>query len=161
MDYDEKLDLILARLDEIEAKIATPLPPESLGGLFDFVRPSTEDDGYGLGSPMTGPDAAEAIKRACGNVNWRGDVALTEKERDARWVLVERLKKADPTILPFYVHLDPAFCGYGLLTGAFAPHTSDGPSFGATKRARESFAGVSLGDFLADQFAVGGSPGIG
>jgi len=163
VNYDEKLDLILSRLDAIETKlglvsapIEVTIPPS--GGLFDFIAPA--DDLYGFGSVMTSPDPVEAIRRACANVNWRGDVCLSAEERESRWALIERLKAADPELLPHYRMLDPGFCGLGLLTGAFAPHTSDGPSFGATKTAREAFAGKSIETFLAENLGVNGTPGI-
>lgn len=170
MNYDERLAEILnelhginSRLDSIEAKLQpTPAPIEvtipPTGGLFDFVSPT--DDLYGFGSVMTSPDPVEAIRRACANVNWRGDVALSPEERDARWAIIERLKKADPELLPYYGMLDPGFCGLGLLTGTFEPHTSDALSFGTTKIRRESLVGKTVEAFLAENLGVSGTPGI-
>ena len=166
LTYDEKLDLILSRLFAIEAKLTSCVPtpdvvPAPTGGLFDFVRPDPSEDGHGLGTPMTEADPAEAIARACGNVNWMGDAVLSPADRDARWALIERLKKADPAILPFYRMLDPGFCGLGLLTNAFEPHTSDPLSFGVTRAAREAFAGMTVEAWISTQLGIGGTPGIG
>lgn len=167
MDTNEKLDqiittlgLIEARLDEIEAKIASDVnPPEASGGLYGFIRPPDDAEPHGFGIPMTSVDVDEAILRACHNVRWAGDIAISPEERDFRWGIIELLKKQDPSVLPHYAHLDPAFCGFGLLTNLFGPHTDDRVPFSRNKQRREKWAGHTIASFLEGVLKVSGGPG--
>jgi hypothetical protein len=157
MTNDEKLDAILARVTAIEARldmgltIVQPSPPTPLDA---FVRPPAGAQPHGLGVQMREVDVAEAILRACHGVNWRGDLIVAGKQADEVWSIVERLKVADPAILPYYQMLDPLLCGLGLLSGFIPPHPEDSYPFSPTRSVREAFAGQTVESFLADQMAV-------
>lgn len=171
MTYDEKLDAILAGLAALTARVATietqlgdtpapnPTPaPAPTGGLFQFVRPVPEVPRYGEGFIMAKPDAAEVVKRALYGVRWTGDVPLLPADLDARWALIEKLKAADPDVLPFYSMLDPEFCGVALLTNVISPHTFDAPTFGLTAKTRASYAGVTTQSFIEANLRVEAGP---
>jgi hypothetical protein len=173
--YTEKLDAILAALGSLSERIANveqilqitttaPVPGQPaqiVGPLAAFVRPPANAVPYGYLTEMTEPDVAEAIKRALHCVTWRGEFGVAEQDINSRWEVIERLKIADPAILPHYVFLDPEFAGYALLTGLIQPHTQDALSFGATAEQRRGYAGTTVQSFLDSQFASSdGGPGI-
>jgi hypothetical protein len=159
MSYDDKLDLILARLDAIEAKLAPAAAPATVptDGLFRFVRPAVRNVNQWTGD-MTSPDAEEAFQRAIHGVNWRGGY-IADSSYDEAWVEIERLKAGDQKLVAFYLYLDPEFAGFGLLTGLFSPVNYDGASFGVNGAARASFAGYTIQRFIDEQILVSQSGG--
>lgn len=168
MNYDEKLDLILAnqkaaeeRLAKIESVLLIPAAGKPAPGepdLFSFVRPDGSAKPYGLGTRMTGPDVREAIKRACHGVNWLGEQVLGPAAADEVWAEIAQLQKGNPDLLEKYRFVDPGFAGLALLTAILDPVRYDG-FIGQAKR--DSWAGMTVPKFIGNQFKVAGGPGIG
>jgi hypothetical protein len=162
MTYDEKLDLILAKLAALEAVFATHvnLPvavPTQAGGLYDFVRPGPGEPRYGLGVEMGEPDAFEAKKRSMHAVNWRGGQTRSTDE-DAVWAEIDKLKAGKPEDVEDYALLDPEFVGFALLTNLFQPRSLRSPFIPWEPK---YWAGSTIQSFMDEQFAVTGGPGDG
>lgn len=165
---DKRLDAICARLDTLEDEVrklqaAAPSATPNTGGLFAFMRPLPGVPRHGAGSRMDGPDLWEAVKRAISGVNYQGTIVHGPDAEADVWHEIERLKLADPELLPKYQALDPAFVGFALLTGLIDPVRWDPLGFGINARKRENFAanGTTISSWLEDQFRVAqGGPGI-
>lgn len=165
MTYDEKLDLIIGKLNALEADVNSlkegtvtkPVVPVLTGGLYQFERPVVGSPRYGLGTKMTGPDVAEAITRANSCVNWQGTQCRSTDEAEV-WAEIEMLKTGKFEVVKPYIMLDPEFVGFALLTGLFDTVANDARSFGINRSKRESFAGKTVKGFLEAQFAITGAP---
>jgi hypothetical protein len=157
---DEILLSILARLDQIEAKLESagivPAGPKPVptGGLYDFKRPDPSEPRYGLGIKMGSPDAAEALKRAMYCVRWNGGLALAERGENEAWEEIEALK-TDPTLQRKYSSMDPTFAGFCLLTGWLDPAKYD---YFIGQSRRDALAGYTVERFINEQFGIDASP---
>lgn len=161
--YTEKLDLILARLDAIEAKLAAaPQTPAPDAGLFRFVRPAVRETGrWPADVDMVAPDPEEVFQRALHGVNWRGG-AVSDQTYEEAWQEIEALKAGDEKLIAVYreAGLDPEFAGVALLTGLISPAKHDAMSFGVNFGVRRGYAGYTTASFIEAQLSIKGTPGV-
>jgi hypothetical protein len=165
MTYDEKLDLILGKLNAIQVDVevlkgATPEKtnvPQLTGGLYQFVRPEVGTPRYGLGIKMTSADVFEAIQRANSCVDYQGNQRRSTDEEEV-WNEIELLKTGKFEAVKPYTMLDPEFAGFALLTNLFDVAAADSRTWGVNRSKRESFAGVTVAKFLSDQLNITGTP---
>ena len=161
--YTEKLDLILARLDAIEAKLAAaPHAPATDAGLFRFARPAVRETGkWPADVDMVAPDPEEVFRRALHGVNWRGG-AVSDQTYEEAWQEIEALKAGDEKLIAVYreANLDPEFAGIALLTGLIQPAKYDGPTFGVNSGVRRGYAGYTAASWVEAQLSIKGTPGV-
>lgn len=161
----EGQDEILGMLEELGKKLNAPAPVADGGPATDplagFVRPKPGEPRHGEGVPMKAPDLHEALERARHGVTWAGTVAREGKDLEDVWETIEKLRAGDWDAIAPYAMLNPLFCVFGLMTGLFQLAKYDGNTFGATFVQRKAFAGVTVEDFLNNQFGRTGGPGIG
>lgn len=156
--YNEKLDLIIARLEAIEARLVVAQPsPAPSGGLYAFVRPAIRDITPWADKPMRQTDPAEVIERALHGVGWQGNY-IADSSYDEAWAEIENLKTGDAKLISRYSELDPEFAGVGLLTGLFSPVKYDAITFGQNMKNREAWAGKTVSEFIVEQLSITGAP---
>jgi hypothetical protein len=158
--YMEKLDQILKNQITLAKAVAAVVPiepPSETGGIYQYVRPDPAEPRYGAGIKMTGPDAAEGIKRACYSVRWNGDQMLTlpPEREDEVWAEIEKLKAGDPELVQKYLLVNPEMAGFALLTELLDPVKYDG-FLGQSKR--DALYGVTVQSFLDQQFGIDSNP---
>jgi hypothetical protein len=153
MNYDEKLDLILTKLEAIAPSAPVPVPTEP-AILADFVRPFPVEPRHGAGTRMNAPDEKELILRARYGVRWNGDV-MSHIEDEA-WAEINALKAGDPLVTKVYAEtgIDPTLAAVLLLTGYLEPMKHDQYSLGIAQANRRAKVHQTPQSWIADMFAI-------
>lgn len=160
MSNSDDIKDLFARVEALEAK-STGGSGAGVGSILVFNRPRPDAAPFGLGWRMSAPDPVEAVKRACFAVNYQGGLVHEGEALDEVWDEIERLKVADPKLLPLYAKVDPAMAGFALLTGLVSVSKWDPMQFGKAQEKRDALAGFSIASWLEQEFAVRGTVGIG